>query len=55
MFPETGKSVRMPCKYTFLRRLPTTKDRFGSLRKYVEISLCEAGKFYCEIKIFIYE
>ena len=55
MFPETGKSVRMPCQYTFLRRLPTTKDRFGSLRKYVEISLCEAGKFYCEINYFIYE
>ena len=55
MFPEKGKSIRMPCKYTFLRRLPTTRNRFGSLRKYIKISLCERGKFYCEINFFICE
>ena len=55
MLPETEKSIRMPCHYTSLKRQPTTWDRFGGLRKYVEISLCEAGKFYCEINYFICE
>ena len=55
MLPETEKSIRMPCHYTSLKRQPTTWNRFGGLRKYVEISLCEAGKFYCEINYFICE
>ena len=38
MFPETGKSIRMPCKYTFLRRLPTTLRRFAALCNYMKIS-----------------
>ena len=55
MLPEKEKSIRMPCQYTSLRRLPTTWNRFGDLGKYVEISLCKAGKIYCEINYFIYE
>jgi hypothetical protein len=45
----------MPCQYTFLKRFPTTWNRFGGLGKCAKISLCEAGKFYCEINYFIYE
>ena len=55
MFPETGETVRMPCQYTSVRRLPTTWNRFRGLSKYVKISFCERRKFYCEIKFFIYE
>ena len=55
MFPEKEKSIRMPCKYTFLRRLPTTWNRIGGLCNCLRISLCETGKFYCEINYFIYE
>ena len=33
----------------------TTGRHFRSLRKCVKISLCERGKFYCEINYFIYE
>ena len=55
MFPETGETVRMPCQYTSVRRLPTTWNRFGGLSKYVKISFCERRKFYCEINYFIYE
>ena len=55
MFPETGETVRMPCQYTSVRRLPTTWNRFRGLSKYVKISFCEWGKFYCEINYFIYE
>ena len=47
MFPEKEKSIRMPCKYTFLRRLPTTWNRIGGLCNCLRISLCETGKFYC--------
>ena len=54
-FLKTGKSIRMPCQYTFLKRFPTTWNRFGGLGKCAKISLCEAGKFYCEINYFIYE
>jgi len=35
--------------------LLTTGRHSRSLRKYVKISLCERGKFYCEINYFIYE
>ena len=55
MFPETGKAVRMPCQFTSVRRQPTTWNRFCGLCKCVKFSLCEAGKFYCEINYFIYE
>ena len=42
-------------KGNFPRLLLTTGRHFRSLRKYVKISLCERGKFYCEINYFIYE
>ena len=48
MFPETGKSVRMPRKYTFLRRQPTTWRQFLTLCKYMKISTHMKAKIMFE-------
>ena len=45
-------SGRQPPQKSELR---IVRGEFQALCKYLKISLCEAGKFYCEINLFFCE
>ena len=53
--PEKGIFIVYAHKGSFRGPPPTSKRQFGSPCNYVKINLPQRGKFYCEIKFFIYE
>ena len=53
--PEKGIFIVYAHKGSFRGPPLTSKRQFGSPCNYVKINLPQRGKFYCEIKFFIYE